>query len=187
VQPTRNYAASFESLIARSADGDEPAWDDLWHQVEPHLLRQLREHREGPLTVASDAEDLEVVRELKAQLEADHFHRLRHYLEARHKSPGLSFSVWLSALAKRAAVDHHGHVARGSAPEVISRRDASRVLLARAAAVVPASQRRPLELWLDGARADEIAIACGFEDAAAAERAIDAALAQARRALQDGD
>jgi DNA-directed RNA polymerase specialized sigma24 family protein len=183
-----------EELVAAAAVEDEQAWQALWARVEPALSRILAQpHFLGRLAHRED-DRASIAVAVMARLRERRFHRLQMYLDAKRANPRLRFASWLRVVVKRVAIDYlranhdplAGTLHTGDAHErpPITNRGTARELLRHAADVVPADQLRALEMWTHSDSFADIAATLGMTDAAAAERAVRAALERLRRAFR---
>ena len=183
-----------EELVTAAAGEDEPAWQRLWAHIEPALSRILAQpHFLGRLAHRED-DRASIAVAVMARLRDRRFHRLRMYLDAKRANPRLRFLSWLRVVAKRVGIDylrtHHEPVAdtlhTGDARErpPMTNRGTARELLHHAAGVVPPDQLQALEMWTRSDSFADIATTLGMADAAAAERAVRAALERLRRAFR---
>jgi len=198
-----------DELVARASGGDEEAWQRLWTEIEPRLDGLLRKGRFlGPLA-GSDDDRRAIVVEVFARLRSGGFARLKTYLEARQKTPGLRFFPWIAVVSKRVAIDHlrahpnyldRRRELEASSPgrwvddqtlpserrlpaerPPLTDRGTAAQLLRFAGSELPAEQRRALELWLEGQAHDTVAAALGLSGPVQAERLVRAALERLRR------
>jgi hypothetical protein len=183
-----------EELVTAAATEDEHAWQALWARIEPALSRILAQpHFLGRLAHRED-DRASIAVAVMARLRDRRFHRLRMYLDAKRANPRLRFTSWLRVVAKRVGIDYlranHDPVAdtlhTGDANErpPMTNRGTARELLRHAASVVPPDQLRALEMWTRSDSFADIATTLGMADAAAAERAVRAALERLRRAFR---
>jgi hypothetical protein len=183
-----------EALVAAAAAEDEHAWQALWARIEPALSRMLAQpHVLGRLAHRED-DRASIAVAVMARLRERRFYRLRMYLDARRANPRLRFSSWLRVVAKRVGIDHlrasrdpiAGTLHTGDASErpPVTNRGTAHELLRHAADVVPPDQLRALEMWTRSDSFADIAATLGMADAAAAERAVRAALERLRRAFR---
>jgi DNA-directed RNA polymerase specialized sigma24 family protein len=201
-----------ETLVVRAADGDEPAWQELWALIEPRLTRVVAQPRFLGRLGQREDDRRNIVVDVMARLRGNDFDRLRLYLASRRDNPQLKFMTWLRVVAKRVGIDYmRGH------PDYIDRRrqaDASRpgnwidpatlppasrigagkpgmtnrgtaLELLRYAAEIPEAQRRALELWVQSESYAEIAKAVGLPSAAEAEKTVRAAIERLRRKFRE--
>jgi DNA-directed RNA polymerase specialized sigma24 family protein len=210
VSDPRDDEARLETLVARSADGDEAAWRELWTEVEPRLCRLIGRPRFLGRLGRQEDDRHNIVVEVMARLREQGFHRLRLYLGARAKNPRLGFFTWLRVVAKRVAIDymraHPDYIDRRRSPEPVSApgkwitpvtlptasqlpgerpaittRATAAELLRHADLALPETQRRALELWIQSQDYDEIARRLELRAAGEAERLVRAAIERLRR------
>ncbi|HEY5937507.1 MAG TPA: hypothetical protein VIU61_22830 [Kofleriaceae bacterium] len=201
-----------ETLVVAAAAEDETAWQQLWAAIEPPLSRIIAQPRFMGRLGQHEDDRRNIVVAVMARLRADHFHRLRLYLEARAQNPRLRFLSWLRVVAKRVGIDylraHPDYVRRhdanasrpgawvdpktlppasqifGERPPVTNRSTANE-LLKYAAGTIPDDHRRALELWTQSEGFDEIARTLGFASSKDAERIVRAALERLRRHFRE--
>jgi len=203
--------AGIEALVAQAALGETAAWRELWEHVEPWLEKVVANPRFLGRLGQRDDDRSNIIVEVMARLYADHFHRLKLYIDTRRTSPNLKFKSWLRVVAKRVGIDylrgHQNYVDRrrdpnrGSAPgewiepgtlpsqskmpgerPPMTNRGTALELLRYAAGAVPEPQLSALELWTEGASYDEIARQLELgEGADGAERLVRAAIERLRR------
>src|SRR5882672_1615755 len=90
-----------ETLVVEAAAEDEAAWQRLWAAIEPPLARIVAQPRFLGRLGQREDDRRNIVVAVMARLHADHFHRLRLYLEAKRANPRLRFLGWLRVVAKR--------------------------------------------------------------------------------------
>ena len=196
-----------ERLVGLAARGDERAWQALWTEIEPPLLRTVASPRFLAQLGQREDDRRNIVVAVMARLRADRFARLQLYLDARASNPRLRFHTWLRVVAKRVGIDYmraHPDFLRrrevdpsspgrwvdlatlpppsqiGDRPPVTNRGTA-RELLAYADGVVDHRQRRALELWAQSESFEDIAKALGMATANEAEKTVRAAIERLRR------
>jgi len=197
-----------EALVTAVIEGDELAWQRLWRDVEPMLLRMLAQPSVfGRLSQRED-DRRDVCVAVMARLRAESFHRLRLYVDAKRANPELQFQTWLRVVAKRVGIDHiRAHpewlrrsepdasaVGRWVAPETLpppsrvggarppmTNHQAAREVLEQARAVVDDLQFRVLELWSSGESFEDIAAEMQLRDAAHAQKIVRATIERVRR------
>lgn len=201
-----------ERLVEAAAEGDEHAWQAMWAAVEKPLSRIIAQPRFLARLGQAEDDRRNIVVAVMARLRADAFARLRLYRDARAVNPRLRFLSWLRVVAKRVGIDYlrahpdyvRRHDAEASRPGAwveagtlppasqlvgerppLTNRTTALELLAYAADVVAAPQRRALELWAHGESFAEIARTLGLADAPAAERTIRAVLERLRRRFRE--
>jgi hypothetical protein len=210
VDPRSGQDGELEELVRATARGDEDAWRNLWHSLEPRLAGMVARRRFGAHLARRDDDRRDVVVKVMAHLRTDGFHRLKRYLAARRADPALTFMRWLSVVAKRVAIDclrahpdYLDHRRKAIAPDApgtwirtqplpsdrelsggrppITNRVTARQILRYATGALSGEQRRALELWAEQRSAAEIATALGLADADQAERLVHAAIERLRR------
>jgi DNA-directed RNA polymerase specialized sigma24 family protein len=206
-------AQQLETLVQRVIDREGGAWQALWKAVEPRLYSLTR--RPSFLARISQNEDdcRNIVVDVLAALQADDFARLRLFLEARRRNPGLPFFAWLAVVTKRLAIDYmrrqEGYQdlrARtgdgpkgawrlitalppasqlpGARPPVTSRGTAAE-LLTYARGCMPPVQAEAIHHWLLGERFEDIARTLGLGGGREAERLVRAALERLRHHFRE--
>jgi DNA-directed RNA polymerase specialized sigma24 family protein len=202
-----------EALIVKVAAGAERAWQELWAAMEPRLLGLVRKPKFlGDLAENEDA-CRDIVLAVMARLREQDFVRLKLYLDARARTPSMTFFSWLGVVAKRVGIDHMRAMpeyvdrrrsrepvsspgkwitpvtftesAVGAELKTFSRRVTAVELLEHARATVPEEQQRALELWLQDASFEEIAAEIAAPDADHAARLVRAVLERLRRKFRD--
>ena len=76
-----------EALVARAADGDEPAWQELWALVEPRLTRVVAQPRFLGRLGQREDDRRNIVVDVMARLRTNDFDRLRLYLASKRDNP----------------------------------------------------------------------------------------------------
>src|SRR5688572_17616171 len=120
------HEVELEALVVSAAAGDGAAWATLWEEVEPWLETLVANPRFLG-RVGQRADDRSnILIEVMARLHAEHFARLKRYVDTRRTNPQLKFKTWLRVVTKRVAIDYlRGHQnyidrrrdpQRGSAP-----------------------------------------------------------------------
>jgi DNA-directed RNA polymerase specialized sigma24 family protein len=205
--------APLETLIFAVIAKEDGAWAKLWQALEPRLLGILGRPRVLGRLATSEDDRRNVVVEVMARLAEDDHHRLRLYVDARSKRPGLSFMPWLIVVTKRIAIDYmraHGdYVDRrhesdasangrwvvpgtlpsasklGAARPPYTNRGTAQEMIRFAGQVLSEDQRAALKLWIEGNGFDAIAGELGNKSAKDAERLVRAALERLRRRFRE--
>lgn len=201
--------AVLDDLVVRTTAGDETSWRHLWAAIEPRLAEMVASPRFlGRLSRRED-DRRNIVVEVMARLRADDFHRLHLFLDAKRENPRLAFMTWLRVVAKRVGIDYlRGHPeymdrrahAAASPPgewvetetlppasqlaserPPVTKRGTAQEMLRYAAGAIPDTQRRALELWIQGEPFAQIAGALRLAGAEDAARMIRAAIERLRR------
>lgn len=198
-----------EALVVDAVDGDERAWGTLWQAIEPRLLGLVRKPSfSGPLS-GRDDDCRNIVLGVMARLRDDDFRRLRGYIGAKQAKPSMRLIPWLIVMTKRVCIDYLRSTdqyidrrrqrdasspgrwidndplppasrAHGERPP-FTVRGTAREILSYCGHALGHEQRAALELWTEGASADDIASALSLPDAASASRLVRAAVARLRR------
>jgi DNA-directed RNA polymerase specialized sigma24 family protein len=199
----------YEVLVEQTVAGDGAAWQTLWSEAEPLLLRVVGNPRFlGRLSRRED-DRKNIVLEVMARLSADDFARLRGFVASRRDNPQLRFATWLRVVAKRVGIDYlrgHDHyldrrrepgasspgkwVEPGTLPSA-SKLGAARPpitdlgtaaeLLRYAADRLDPAQHRALALWVQSASYEDIAREVELASARDAEKVVRAAIECLRR------
>lgn len=197
-----------DALVSTAAQGDELAWQRLWREVEPPLLRILAQPQFLGRISGREDDRRNIVVAVMGRLRADDFHRLGLYLEAKRANDKLRFISWLRVVAKRVGIDYmraHPDWVRqneneGSAPgrwvdagtlppasQIVGERPpvtiqgTARELLQYAAGAVNPEQLKALQMWSQSDTFEDIAKALGLPTAHDAEKIVRAALERLRR------
>jgi len=167
-------------LVARSRDGDEQAWANLWLALAPMVDTVARRWRvTGRLSQCPD-QRRDIVLRVMGELRRDGFRLLAKLGERLARGDG-SFRGWLWAFARNSAIDHvqehpeylgarEGEARRWAnhvpLPEALederpplSRQIEVRRILARSREVLDPAQLDALDRWLQGDAFAEIAVA----------------------------
>lgn len=201
-----------EEVVARTAAGNDQAWQQLWAVVEGPLLRIVAQPRFLGRLGQREDDRRNIVVAVMERLRADSFARLHQYLDARKSNPRLRFLSWLRVVAKRVGIDYmrahpdyvRRHDAGASRPgawidtetlppssQIIGERPpvtnqgTARELLTYAAGVVSPEARQVLELWAHGLGFDDIARKLGMASADDAERMIRTVVERLRRRFRN--
>lgn len=197
-----------EAQLAKAAHGDAVACRDLVGGLWPHWLAMARRSRALRGVRAPDESAREVATRLAEKVGRAGSSELRSYAGWKSANPGKGAGDWIRILAANAARDvarHEGgrvddagvvepsqkrllnefsRVVQlddcGARPPVTALQTA-RQLLKYAADVLAPAQLVALREWLLGATFEQIAVEAGLADAASAQRALRAAIAQLRR------
>jgi DNA-directed RNA polymerase specialized sigma24 family protein len=197
------------SLVKRTCEGDEQAWQELWSWLDPRLTAMVRKFRLARISHEED-DRRGVVLDVMSRLREDDFRRLRLFADAAERDARLALLPWLKVVAKRVAIDYmrahpdyvnpvrHGNGPRGAGqwkdpkslppPSLLpgerppmTRDGTAREMLAHARDVLPEQHYQALALKVGGESAADIARALGLASAAEAERIVRSALERLRR------
>lgn len=197
-------------LVARVCKGDEAAWQTFWNWLDPRLEALLRRPRFLARLAQRDDDRRAVVLAVMTKLRADGFRRLKVFLASPNLAGEQHLMAWLAVVAKRVGIDHlrahpdyldqrRAPVQAGPAGawiEAESLPSESRLpgvrppitalgtaaqMLEYARRTLPESQRRAIELWVQGLDPNEIAAALGIVSPVEAEHLLRAAVMRLRR------
>lgn len=158
------------AFAVRAASGDEAAWDALTTALEPWLSHVVAQQR------GVDRSELRnIVSDVLASMRANHFERLKLYLDVRERTRGLTLHGWLRVVAQRAGIDDARGDRTGPPSATVHE------VLASAAMQLPEPQLSALELWVEGMPLEAIAGELGLGDAASTRTLVELAIAQLTR------
>ena len=101
VMRSRVAVRNVDALIVQVLEHADGAWPRLCAAIEPDLVALLRRpHFFGDET-RNEGQHRKVASEILTALGADDFVRLRSFMAARRRNPGLPFFAWLAVVAKR--------------------------------------------------------------------------------------